>query len=223
MGAARIAVGSRIGLKSGIWKIWTQGDEIYASSRLFGGLAKVSLHSTGECQWSFTDVWVRNQPGRRNAERHIAKWKVHYPNDEHALLLLRIAIPASELRDLPPPTDQKRVLWIGNVPTEATVQLLLYVTSAQDLPPTTDNAVDHRRLASFQLRSGRWLVLMVHLVSLCAQDVAEARDMAIAQTREAGIAVRPGYRIAFYAPPSLDNSAALLEVAAALYLPKEGP
>ena len=215
MAATRIAVGSRDGAKSSIWKIWTQGDEIYASSRLFNGLAKVSLHSSGQCQWSYTDEWVLQQEGRRNAERHIAKWSVAYPDGETALLVLRIAVPASELRALAAPADKKKVLWIGNVPQQTTVQLLLFVTRQQVTAPASDDTQDRRHIQSMQLRNGRWLVVMVHLPTLSAQDINEARAMAVAQTRDAGIKVLPEHRIAFYAPPSTTNSAALLEIAAA--------
>lgn len=214
MAATRIAVGSRDGSKSSIWKIWTQGDEIYASSRLFAGLAKVSLHSSGECRWSYTDAWVLQQSGRRNAERQIAKWIVAYPDDEKALLVLRVAIPASELRDLAAPADKKKVLWIGGVPHQATVQLLLFVTCPQITPPTACDTEDQRHLHSMQLRNGRWLVVMVHFLSLSVRDVDSIRASAVAQIRDFGVKIYPEMRIAFYAPPSQTSSAALLEVAA---------
>ncbi len=210
----RFAVGSRDGPRSTVWKCWVQGAEAYIAGRLFGSEAKISLHSTGECQWSCTDTWVRRDPNRRNADRHIAKWKVVYPQDNTALLAFRVAIPLSELRTDAVQPGQKRAFWVGNAPAGSTVEFCFYFTRELHGPPATDSNPALRHVASLRLRDGRWLVTFVWLRSLLAVDVTAARDAAVTQACEAGVLVRPEHRIALFALPTADTSAAVLEVRA---------
>ena len=94
---ARFALGTRHGPKSTVWKAWVQGDESYITSRMFGSDLKVSIHSSGECQWSCTDTWVKKQDRQRNALRHIVKWKISPPTTNQALMVFRVEIPVSEM------------------------------------------------------------------------------------------------------------------------------
>jgi hypothetical protein len=93
---ARFATGSRLGPRSTIWKAWVHGDEAYIASRMFGSDMKASFHSSGQCQWSATDTWVRRQKDVRNSERHVKRWQVSYPAGNEALLVLCVEIPGSE-------------------------------------------------------------------------------------------------------------------------------
>jgi hypothetical protein len=104
----RFAVGSKTGSRSTIWKCWVHGNEVYITGHLFGTEAKISLHSTGECQWSFMENWVLGNATRRNSDRHITIWNLTYPKDDNAILALRIGIPVSELRVQPVPPRQKK-------------------------------------------------------------------------------------------------------------------
>ena len=210
----RFAVGSRSGPRSTVWKCWVQGAEAYIAGRLFGSEAKFSLHSSGECQWSCTDAWVQRDPSRRNADRHIARWQVNYPRDNNAILAFRVAVPVSELRAEPLPPDQKKAFWIGNGPAGSTVEFCFYFTRGLEDPPATDSNPALRHVASLRLRDRRWLVAFVWLRSLSAVDIAAARDAAVAQAREAGVQVRAEHRIALFALPTSDASAAALEVCA---------
>lgn len=211
----RFAVGSKDGPRSTVWKCWVQGSEAYIAGRLFGKDAKVSLHSSGECQWSCTDAWVRQDPSRRNTDRHMAKWHLAYPQDNKAILGFRIAVPVSELRPEPVPPNQKKTLWVGNAPTGSTVEFSFYFTRPLDDPPPTDGNPDHRHIASLRLRDGRWLVALVWLRALSHIDIAAARDAAVAQACEAGMQISPEQRMALFAPQTAETSAAVLEVCAA--------
>lgn len=210
----RFAVGSEDGPRSTIWKCWVSGAEAYISGRLFGGEAKVSLHSSGECQWSCTDTWVLNDPTRRNADRHIAKWRLAYPTDCNAVLAFRVAVPVSELRPEPLPTGQKKALWVGNAPQGSTVEFCFYITAKLEAAPPASSTAETRHLASLRLRDSRWLVVFVWLRSLSAKDIADARNDALAQAREAGVKVSSKHRIALFALPTGDTSAAVMEVCA---------
>lgn len=103
---ARFACGTRTGPRSTIWKAWVHGDEAYLASRMFGSDMKASFHSSGQCQWSATETWVRRQLGVRNAERHVQRWQVIYPAGDEALLVFRVEITVSELRVQVPPRDK---------------------------------------------------------------------------------------------------------------------
>lgn len=197
-----------------MWKCWVQGGEAYIAGRLFGADAKISMHSSGDCQWSCTDMWVRRDPSRCNPDRHIAKWQLPYPRDNNAVLAFRVAVPVSELRPEPIPPGQKKAFWIGNAPNGSTVEFCFYFTRELAGPPYSDGNPTLRHLASLQLRNGRWLVVFVWLRSLSALDVATARDAAVTQAREAEVQVRPEHRIALFALPTAERSAAILEVCA---------
>ncbi len=210
----RFAVGSKNGPRSTVWKCWVQGAEAYIAGQLFGTEAKVSLHSSGECQWSCTDMWVQRDPSRRNADRHMAKWQLTYPQDNNAILAFRVAVPVSELRSQPAPLRSKKAFWVGSAPTGSTVEFCFYFTRALDGPPPTDGNPALRHIVSLGLRDGRWLVAFVWLRSLSAADIAAARDAAVDQARVAGVQVRAEHRLALFALPTAETSAAVLEVCA---------
>lgn len=210
----RFAVGSKSGPRSTVWKCWVQGAEAYITGQLFGTEAKVSLHSTGECQWSYTDKWVLRDSTRRNADRHMAKWYLTYPQDNNAKLAFRVAVPVSELRPEPAPLGRKKVIWVGNAPTGSTVEFCFYFTCPLDGSPPTDGNPEFRHIASLRLRDGRWLVAFVWLRSLSATDIVDARDAAVAQAQDAGVQVRAEHRLALFALPTAESSAAVLEFCA---------
>jgi hypothetical protein len=151
---------------------------------------------------------------RRNADRHIAKWHLAYPQDDNALLAFRIAVPVSELRLENTPLSRKKTHWVGNAPGGSTVEFCFYFTRALDGPPATEGNPELRHIASLQLRDGRWLVTFVRLLCLSATEIAAARDTAVAQARDDGVQVRAEHRLAMFALPTAETSAAVLEVCA---------
>ena len=178
---ARFAVGTRNGPQSSIWKVWVHGDEAYIASRAFGKYQKVSLHSSGQGQWSLTDDWVKETPSRRNAERHIVRWTMPLPVEGQAALVFKVQIPCSELRTLPTLVDKKKVFWISAVPLEATVRCLFYLTGAFTVDPAPQDTETRRKLFSLKLRSGRWMVVLFDVTSLSTSDLIAARKAVIQQ------------------------------------------
>ena len=144
----------------------------------------------------------------------MAKWYLSYPQDHNAILAFRVAIPVSELRPEPAPLHRKKAIWVGSAPAGSTVEFCFYFTRPLDGPPPTDGNSALRYLASLQLRDGRWLIAFVWLRSLSAADIAAARDAAVAQARDAGLQVRAEHRLALFALPTAETSAAVLEVCA---------
>ena len=212
---ARFAVGSRAGPRSTIWKAWVHNEEAYLASRAFGSDLKVSFHSSGACQWSRTDNWVGRQPASRNADRHIVRWQVTHPRGPESLLLLRVAVPVSEVRALPPPTDRKKVFWVDGAPPESTVQFLFYLTSPLDVEPTTPASQRMRHLFSLGLRNRRWLVVFAQLITLSPEDLASARRTVMAEVA-ARVPLPPGdLRMCLFSEPNATNPApAFLELCA---------
>lgn len=137
-----------------------------------------------------------------------------YPQDNNAILAFRVAVPVSELRSEPITSSQKKAFWIGNAPVGSTVEFCFYFTRQLDYPPPTDGNPALRHIASLKLRDGRWLVVFVWLRSLSASDIAAARDAAVAQARADGIQVCAEHRLALFALPTAETSAAVLEVCA---------
>lgn len=210
---ARFAIGSRLGPRSTIWKAWIHGDEAYIASRMFGSDMKASFHSSGQCQWSATDSWVRRQTCVRNSERHVKRWQVNYPVGNEALLAFRVEIPASELRVLPPPPDKKKVWWVSGVPSEATARFLFYLTRPSDTDPGPMAATPFKHLFSLRFRNGRWFVCFVEVVSLSATDIESARSAVLEQVRSAGLVPHADHRMSlFIQPPAEGGAHGLLEL-----------
>jgi hypothetical protein len=178
---ARFAVGSRAGPRSSIWKCWVQGEEAYLISRAFGTYQKVSFHSSGACQWSCTDEWVKAQSNRRNSDRHITRWTMPVALPGQATLAFAVQIPVSEIRPLPPPNDKKKVFWVSAAPTGATIRFTFYITDVSVDDPAPPDSDERRKLFSLRFRSGRWMVALLDLTSLSQSDLAAARQAIISQ------------------------------------------
>ena len=210
---ARFAVGSRTGARSTIWKVWVHRDDAYISSRMFGSDIKVSLHSTGQCQWSCTDTWVKRQENARNSDRHIVRWVVAQPAGDKALLIFRVEIPVSELRESEPLTDKKKIFWVSGAPPETTVRFLIYLTRPSELDPAPAESDAMRHLFSLRLRNKRWLIVFVEVVLLSASDIAVARHTVRVQAVAAGFMPRPEHRAGLFIQPPPDGGAhGLLEL-----------
>jgi hypothetical protein len=117
-----------------VWKCCVHGNEAYIFGGLFGGEAKICLHSTGECLWSRTARWVLGDLNRRNSDRHIAKWQLKYPRDNLAYMAFRVSVPVSELRREPERPGQKKAFWIGSAPSGSTVVFFFYFNRKLDCP-----------------------------------------------------------------------------------------
>ncbi len=210
---ARFALGSRNGPRSAIWKAWVQGDEAYVASRMFGSDMKVSIHSTGLCQWSRTDTWVKRQRDARNSDRHVFRWTVGHPFSNESLLVFRVEIPVSELRALPPPEDKKKVWWVSGMPDGVTVRFLFYMTRPSEAEPVPETSSQMRHLFSLRLRNERWFVVFVEVISLSATDIAEARSVVHEQVERAGLIPNDGHRMSlFIQPPPGGGAYGLLEL-----------
>ena len=190
----RIAVGNPAGRRSTVWKFSVHMNEIYILSRMFGADAKVSLHSSGECQWSATDTWVKKVPGRRNVERHITKWVMPRPTDTTALHVFQVRIPETELRTIAGAEDLAGVDWLPIPAVGHTVSLECYITPISQSNPALSSRLPHPHLFSLQLAEGRWFTVLHHIALLDGRDLASLRNEMNAQARAASIEPQPEHR-----------------------------
>lgn len=190
----RVAVGAPDGRRSTVWKFTVTRNEIYIFTRMFGSDAKVSLHSSGECQWSCTSSWVMAETGRRNADRHIVKWDVELPEGDKALHIFRVSIPESELRPIEG-EDIAGVEWLDSPGAGNVVTLDCYLTRAVDVDPGL--GIPHPCLISWQLQNKRWFVVMIRTGPV-ERDYSPERMEMVRQAQEAGIRLDPRNRIAAF-------------------------
>lgn len=190
----RIAVGSQYGRRSTVWIFSVHKNEIYILSRMFGSDLKVSLHSTGECQWSATGNWVKKVPGRRNADRHIIKWSIPRPHGTSALHIFQVRIPETELRVIEATENLNAVEWLPIPPTGHSVSLECYITPASHYDPALLSNLPHPHLFSLPLADGRWFTVLHHIPPLDGKDLEPLRNQMNAQALAAGIHPKPEHR-----------------------------
>ncbi|MFN7686420.1 MAG: hypothetical protein ACK5OP_01700 [Sphingobacteriales bacterium] len=193
----RFAVGERNGLKSSIWTVAINKADIYVFSRLFGSDFKLSLHESGNAQWSFTSDFVARQIDMPNKDRHFIKWTFSRPLDSMAINIFRIQIPHTELRNIPSPTN-KKVKWVSGV-TLGTYQFDLCITMPSDTDPTAGrDDLPHRVLDCLQLADKRWLVIFVQVVGLTPSDLEKAKRTVISEMRKKNVEIGKGDWISLY-------------------------
>jgi hypothetical protein len=190
----RLAIGTLTDRRSTVWKFWVQTSEIYILSRMFGSDTKVSLHSSGNCQWSATGDWVKKMPGRRNADRHIARWVMPRPNGTAALHVFQVRIPETELRVIDIVEDLSAVQWLPPPPKGHTVSLECYITPISQSDPAITANLPHPHLFSLPLADGRWFTALHHVPLLDGKDFDPLRSQMNARARAAGIEPKPEHR-----------------------------
>lgn len=165
---------------------------------MFGSDAKVSLHSTGECQWSATDSWVKKVPGRRNAERQFAKWTIPWPNPSEALHVFQIRIPDTELRTVNATEDLTSIEWLATPDPGKTTSLECYITPLSTSDPTISTSLPHPCLISTPLSDGRWFVVLNHMTLLNGRDLDALRAEICEDVRAPGFEPKPEHRAVFF-------------------------
>jgi hypothetical protein len=186
----RFVVGSPSGRRSSAWKFIVRGSDVYILTRMFGSEAKVSLHASGQCQWSRSDKWVTQAPGRRNADRHIVKWSMPRQIAREAVIIFQIRIPETELRILATEEDLLSVQWLSPPPPGTTTSLECYITPVSKADPTLANTTPHPCILSLPMADGRWFVVLHYVAPMNGRELAGEREKMVRQMRAAG--VRPG-------------------------------
>jgi len=190
----RVAVGTPNGRRSTVWKFSVHKSEIYILSRMFGSDAKISLHASGECQWSGTGVWVKKVSTRRNVDRHFTKWVAPRPTGSSAMHVFQVRIPETELRVSDLPENLNEVEWVPVPPVGGTVSLECYITPPSQSNPALYTNLPFPHLFSLALADGRWFTVLHHVPPLDGKDLEPLRSQMNAQARAVGIEPNPKHR-----------------------------
>jgi hypothetical protein len=190
----RVAIGCPDDRRSTIWKFTACRSEVYILSRMFGSECKVSLHSSGQCQWSGTGHWVKKDRSRRNADRHFMKWSAPRPHATEATLVFRIRIPESELRQVDVEEDLTGVLWLPVPERGRTASFACYITPPSINDPAATAQLPGTLVLSQQLEDKHWLTVIHHVEALDGTDLAPLRKEMNAQASAAGIVSNPRHR-----------------------------
>lgn len=181
----RFAVGTPDGPQSSIWRLWTDGDEVYLGARGVVDRLKVSLHQS--CNWHHA---FRDESAARSAAvealergRFLNKWK---RPPEFALgwtKAFQVVVPSSEVKRRPTPVDKPQgVRWVlpGPPDTVTFFTVLFSPTNVADPAWPGKNTMATQLLARFPLPKGEtlWVVANRTIVSQANQEqVASFREM----------------------------------------------
>ncbi len=191
----RLAVGTSAGRRSTVWKFEVRKNDIYIFTRMFGSDAKVSLHETGACQWSATDIWVKKDAGRTNADRHFMKWLMPRPNGTASQHIFQVRIPETELRVIDAPKENlSKVQWLPAPTPGHSVSIECYITPISQDDPAVTAKLPHDHLFSLPLADGRWFVALHHTPPLDGKDMEPVRSEMNAKARAEDIEPKPEHR-----------------------------
>lgn len=193
----RYAVGEPSGRRSSVWKIWTHKSDVYIMTRMFGADAKVSIHASGECQFSATAQWMRKNPDKRNAQRHIARWLLPQTEPDSAGFVFRIQIPESELRQGDAAEDMSGVTWLAAPPQGKAAIAECYMTPVSGGDPALATSLPYPLLRSFPLVDGRWFVVLHGVDNVNSADLERARQQVLEQNPEIA-STRKTYSVALF-------------------------
>jgi hypothetical protein len=152
----RITVGADPGPRSGIWKVWSHGDDTYLSERSSAEV-KVSLHASARSD-AHRLARARKEPGV--AGEAYGEWPAPAPFEEGATVLYRVYIPTEELTVQPAePHDKPKIELLDPAPAEHIKVLVIYQTRAAVVlspPPTMPTWT----VANWSLRNGdqNWVI-----------------------------------------------------------------
>jgi hypothetical protein len=193
----RVAVGETSGKRSTVWKIWTQKSDVYIQSRMMGSDSKVSLHASGQCQWSDTSEWVSRQSEAKNSDRHIVKWNLPEILPGQTTHVFRIVIPHSELRQINIDEKLNKIVWLPEPNQGYATQIECYITPQLDGPPDTSNS-PYQYLATLALSDRRWFVLFVQESLITEQFLEGTRTQIISNAKKKGITFLPQNRLSVF-------------------------
>lgn len=168
----RFCIGEPAGPHSTTWKIWANRGDVYLSSRMLASDIKVSLHQSGDCQYSRTsESFART--GKPNQDRHIQKWKRRriYP-ESGVVHLFRIIIPTTELRlTSAEQKEVKGIVWHMAPPIGYGAYIELWLTPVLGRPPEQDEFVNDL-LGVLSLANGQYVGVTVRYLKIKSKDTA---------------------------------------------------
>lgn len=156
----RLAVGTIVGPRSGIWRITSQRNDVYAST---GGSSssKLSFHESKICRRAFHET---HEPVTV-ANRLMHRWRrAETPPAEsgRACLLLRIGI-ATDYLSTALEAPKKKVIWIAAAPTGKTRVICVLLTNDTEERLRHDLGSEREVVAYKRLPNGEAVAVMTYV------------------------------------------------------------
>jgi len=173
----RFCIGKPNGPHSTIWKVWTNHNDIYLSSRILASEAKVSLHESGECQFSNTSESFA-QLGRKNRERHMQRWQRRLPYPQsNVVYLFRVIFPQSELRIASAEEKvAKNVIWYPSPTAGYGAYVELWLTPRVKEAPIQAQFMNNL-LGVLTLENGRYVAITGRYMKIKPQDIVKLKQL----------------------------------------------
>lgn len=173
----RFCVGEATGERSTVWKIWVNKNDIYILSRMMGSDVKISLHASGQCQFSWTLKWWENhsEDGVPKNNRHFRRWELSEIPNGQAAHVFRIIIPRSELREVNVEENLKKVHWLPMPVRNHAKQIECYLTQPLKQEPNTLNS-PYQHLVSMPLVDRRWFVVFIQEVEMTKDQLLKLEN-----------------------------------------------
>lgn len=221
----RFAVGSPSGLRSSVWRVWNNDNDVYFTVRALGGIKKVSLHESGQYQFSFTSEYHQSQKTNEHWQlesRHTQRWQRPLEISPSLTLVFRIIIPASELRSWPTEIPKnKPITWIESPPQDTAIEFDIFLSNP-DLVVSTwpgANAMKTKLLVRNPLPNGEifWIVYRMETETQAIEArIENARSRLSIKSDELD---SQGLRMILFTTEA-DGSRSLIEAAADMLLNK---
>jgi hypothetical protein len=173
----RFCIGEPTGPHSTTWKIWVNRNDVYLSSRMLASDMKVSLHESGDCQYSHTSESF-SRTGKRNKDRHVQKWKRRriYP-ESGVVHFFRIIIPSTELRLAS--TEKKKaksVVWYPTPLVGYGAYIELWLTPVMSYPPEQNQFINDL-LGVLSLENGQYVGVTVRYLKIKSKNIKDLANL----------------------------------------------
>jgi hypothetical protein len=102
-GTVRFAVGTRAGLRSSAWRIWSKKNtmDVYLAARALAGVQKISLHESGSWSYSYVSEEKAAPFIAPGTSRHVDIWQSPPEFGEGWRRGFAVIVPWTELRVWP--------------------------------------------------------------------------------------------------------------------------
>jgi hypothetical protein len=170
----RFFVSTGSGLRSGAWRLWSNGNDIYVAPREVASDLKISLHASGQCNHAFTKTLESELGGPHNlpkGARRQDNWFCDRAPTTPNSIALRLGFPTTELRPLPPLaiTDKPHLALPAPPPGQ---QLAVYVGFTRSGPVRTEGS-EYGLIADHPLPDGSRVAVLTRILPVVPQ-LAEA-------------------------------------------------
>lgn len=155
----RFAAGSRDDLRSSVWRLWANKNDLFLAARSLAGQSKMSFHESGVCRHA-----VVSQTPRAPIDR----WTRPLRSREGITPAIDVIVPAFSVpdgyRDIPPPPN--KVLELLPPPSKGTKRIIRIFLTDPDFGEADVLAIPHISSLSFHgrvqlLREQAWIISYV--------------------------------------------------------------